>query len=112
VDFPAGFADAPVPPVGVAGAGEPVDEAVGPVGTPDGEAAEPALSSPGWQAVMRSAADDTATIASAAPRTRDPWFVPYCMRSPDCSVQAPVAHRQSLLEIAQRPLRVRPRTGL
>ncbi|MFD9467481.1 hypothetical protein [Streptomyces sp. NPDC060027] len=69
VKLPAGSVDDPVPPGDTAGSGEPEDEAVG---TPDGEAAEPVSSSPGWHAVMRSAAAETVASARAAPRTRDP----------------------------------------
>ncbi|MET9895397.1 hypothetical protein ABZZ47_35430 [Streptomyces sp. NPDC006465] len=80
VKVTAGAVDDPVPPGDVAGFGEPEDEAVG---APDGEAADPASSSPGWHAVMRSAAADTVAIARAALRARDPRCIPYCMKSPD-----------------------------
>ncbi|MGW0971476.1 hypothetical protein [Streptomyces sp. NPDC002516] len=80
---PAGSADAPVPPDGAADAGVPEDVADGFFAVPDGEAAEPAPSGPGWQAVIRSVAADMAAMASAAPRPRGPKCVPYCMKSPD-----------------------------
>jgi hypothetical protein len=91
VEPPAGLAELPVPPDDVAGVGEPADEppdespdeAVGPAVPPDGEAVEPAASAPGWHAVMRSVAADRVAIARAAPRTRDPKCIPYCMKSPD-----------------------------
>ncbi|MGW7610572.1 hypothetical protein ACWGKW_25490 [Streptomyces sp. NPDC054766] len=83
VDPPAGLAEVPVPPDEVAGDGEPADEAEGPAVLSDGEAVEPAASAPGWHAVMRSVAADRVAIARAAPRTRDPKCIPYCMKSPD-----------------------------
>ncbi|WP_323180711.1 MULTISPECIES: hypothetical protein [unclassified Streptomyces] len=69
VKVPAGSVDGPVPPGDTAGFGEPEDEAAG---APEGEAAEPVSSSPGWHAVMRSAAAETVAIARAALRTRAP----------------------------------------
>ncbi|MEU6277526.1 hypothetical protein ABZ871_34750 [Streptomyces populi] len=84
VESPAGSAEAPVPPEGFAVVGEPGAEAVGFFAVPDGEVVpEPAVSGPGWQAVMRRVAADMAAMASAAPRTRDPTCIPYCMKSPD-----------------------------
>ncbi|MFF3446170.1 hypothetical protein ACFYXJ_03395 [Streptomyces sp. NPDC002667] len=80
---PAGSAEAPVPPDGAADAGVPEDVADGFFAVPDGEAAEPAAAGPGWQAVIRRVAADMVATASAAPRTRGPECVPYCMKSPD-----------------------------
>lgn len=97
VESPAGPAEAPVPPDGAVGVGEPEDEAVGFFAVPDGEALEPALSGPGWHAVMRSVAADMVAMASAAPRTRDPKCIPYSMKSPDYDVQVPDVHRHSSL---------------
>ncbi|MER7977036.1 hypothetical protein [Streptomyces sp. NPDC095817] len=63
-----GAPEGPAPPVGA-------EEAA--------DGTEPVPSSPGWQAVMRSAAAETAAVASAALRAADPYRVPLSMESPD-----------------------------
>jgi hypothetical protein len=112
VEPPTGPADDPVPPDEAAGLGEFEDEDVEPARLPDGEAPAPAPSSPGWHAVITSVAADRVAIARAALRTPGLYRIPLCMKSPDCHVQAPVAHRHSSLQIAPRPPVVHVRTGL
>ncbi|MFD8733738.1 hypothetical protein ACFV06_02345 [Streptomyces sp. NPDC059618] len=80
----AGTAEASAPPDGPVGAGEAEGAADGFFAVSDGAAAEPeAAAPPGPHAVRKRVAADMAAMASAAPRTRGPACVPYCMKSPD-----------------------------
>ncbi|MFD5813307.1 hypothetical protein [Streptomyces sp. NPDC127038] len=79
-----GAAEAPAPPDGPVDAGEAEGGAAdGFFAVADGAAAEPEAAPPGPHAVRKRVAADMAAMASAAPRTRGPACVPYCMKSPD-----------------------------